>query len=108
MTHAVEVELLGDVYTVKSETDPKRVREIANYLDIKMREIRSAAPTATLLKVVILAAFCITEELFESRKQLSETINFMEEKTANILKMLEDSSLTYSASEKRGDPVSLT
>lgn len=108
MIHATEVELLGEVYTIKSETEPKRVREIATFLDTKMREIRSVAPTATLLKVVILAAFYITEELFENRAQLSETINIMEEKTANILKMLEDSSLTYSVSEDRAGPVSLT
>jgi cell division protein ZapA len=106
--HTTEVELLGELYTIKSETDPKRVKEIAAFLDSKMREIRSAVPTATLLKVVILAAFYITEELFERKTELSETINTMEEKTANILKMLEDSSLTYSASENRGDPVSLT
>ena len=107
--HSTEVELLGELYTIKSEKDPERVKEIAAFLDLKMREIRSVAPTATLLNVIILAAFYITEELFESKKELTETINTMEEKTANILKMLEDSSLTtYSASENRGDTVSLT
>ncbi len=108
MIHTTEVELLGEIYTIKSETDPERVKKIATYLDTKMREIRSAVPKATLLKVVILAAFYITEELFESKTHQSETINIMEEKTANILKMLEDSSLTYSASENGRDTVSLT
>jgi len=106
--HATEVELLGEIYTIKSETAPERVKEIAAYLDTKMREIGSAIPKATLLKMVILAAFYITEELFETRAQLSETINIMEEKTAIILKMLEDSSLRYSASEDRRDPISMT
>ncbi len=106
--HSTEVELLGELYTIKSEKDPERVKEIAAFLDSKMREIRSVAPTATLLKVIILTAFYITEELFESKKELTETINTMEEKTANILKMLGDSSLVYSTSEERGDTVSLT
>ena len=60
------------------------------------------------VKVVILTAFYITKKLFESRKELTKTINTMEEKTANILKMLEDSTLIYSASGDRGDTVSLT
>jgi len=106
--HATEVELLGEAYTIKSETDPQRVMEIAQYLDQKMRDIRAAAPAATLLKVVILTAFYITEELFESRLQLSETMKTMEEKTANILKMLEDSSLRYPAGEHGREHVSMT
>ena len=103
-----EVKLLGETYTIKSETDTERVKELAGYLNAKMGEIRSAAPNATLLKVVILAAFYITEELFECKTQLSETLNTMEEKTANILKMLEDSSITFSASENGRDTISLT
>ena len=108
MIQATEIELLGETYTIKSEADPERVRELATYLDSKMREIRSALPKATLLKVVILSAFYVTEELFESRSELSQTVNIMEEKTANILKMLEDSSLTYSASENQRNPISMT
>lgn len=108
MIHATDVNLFGEVYTIKSETDPQRVREIARYLDSKMKEISLAAPNATLLKMVILAAFYVTEELFECRTQLSETINMMEEKTANILKMLEDSSMTFSASDNGRDQVSIT
>jgi len=106
--HATDVNLLGEVYTIKSETDPQRVKEIAHYLDSKMKEISLAAPNATLLKVVILAAFYVTEELFECRTQLSETINMMEEKTANILKMLEDSSIISTAADNGRDPVSIT
>lgn len=108
MIKATEVELLGKNYTIKSEKDSNRVRELAAYLDSKMKEIRNAAPDATLLKVAILSAFHITEELFGCKDELSETLKTMEEKTANILKMLEDSSITFSATENRQDNISLT
>jgi len=102
-----QIELLSKNYTIKSERDPERVKELAAYLDAKMKEIVSDAPDATLFKVAILSAFHITEELFKCRDELEETLNIMEEKTANILKMLEDSSKTFPAIENRQDIISI-
>ncbi len=108
MINTTEVALIGKYYTIKSEKDPERVKELAAYLDSKMKEILSVAPDATHLKVAILSAFHITEELFECKDKLSETLNIMEEKTANILKTLEDSSKTYSAVDERQNGISIT
>ena len=89
-TQLTEVEILDEKYTIRSEANSEEVKRVANYLDSKLREIRQKLPNITLLKAVILAAFYNIEELFETRAQLSETKNIMEEKTQNILNMLED------------------
>ncbi|MBN2374564.1 cell division protein ZapA [bacterium] len=101
-----EVKLLGETYAIKSGAESERVKELADYLDAKMSEIKAAAPNYAMLKVVILAAFYITEELFECKTQLSATLNTMEEKTANILKMLEDASITFSGQQNGPDDIS--
>ena len=89
-TQLTEVVILNEKYTIRSEANSEEVKRVANYLDTKLKEIRQKLPNISLIKAIILAAFYNIEELFETKARLKENKKIMEEKTNNILHMLED------------------
>jgi cell division protein ZapA (FtsZ GTPase activity inhibitor) len=70
-SRVVHVDIHGQRYAVRSELDPQYIAELAGYLDEKMqmaaRELASADP----LRVAVIAALNIVDELY--RAQASTT-----------------------------------
>jgi cell division protein ZapA (FtsZ GTPase activity inhibitor) len=66
-TRVVHVDIHGQKYAIRSELDPQYIGEIAGYLDEKMqlaaRELASNDP----LRVAIIAALNIVDELHRAR-----------------------------------------
>ena len=60
----VEVELLGQKYTIRSASPPEYVRELAAYLERRMTEIRGNSTGQDPTRLLALAALYITDELF--------------------------------------------
>ncbi len=65
--NAVNVQIFGHAYTIRSEAEQKHVLDVAAYVDHKMREITEKMPVAPLTKVAILASLNIADELFKER-----------------------------------------
>jgi len=68
VTTATEVEIFGALYHVRGEKDPEYLRELADEVDQKMREIAQQVSTVDTGKIAILAALNLTDELFQCRK----------------------------------------
>jgi cell division protein ZapA len=68
----VEVELLGQKYTIRSAAQPEYVRELAAYLERRMTEIRGNSTGQDPTRLLALAALYITDELFRLRDERSE------------------------------------
>ncbi len=68
----VQVEIYGQIYSLKGTDDPSRIRELAAYIDAKMKEIEKGTGTVDSLRVAILTALTIADELFRLRVQYSE------------------------------------
>src|SRR5436190_8913341 len=64
----IKVEIYDQAYTVRSDGDPEYLRELAEYVDQRMREISSGTLTVDSRKVAILAALYIADELHQMRK----------------------------------------
>jgi cell division protein ZapA len=65
--NVAKVNIVGEEYTIRSETSPEHTRSVAAYLD---REIRKVLGTNALIethKAAILAAMSITDELIRER-----------------------------------------
>lgn len=69
VTTATEVEIFGAIYHVRGSKDPEYLRELAEVVDRKMREIAPQVTTVDTAKIAILAALNVTDELFQCRKQ---------------------------------------
>jgi cell division protein ZapA len=63
----VAVEIHGQQYPIRTGLDPEYVTRIAAYVDERMRAVTEATPTGDLLRLVVLAALNIADELFRCR-----------------------------------------
>ena len=73
----LKVNIYGTEYPIKGNTDPDYIKEVAKYVDTKMKEINKNISIDSSLKVAILAALNITDELFRERnKDVSSPVQF--------------------------------
>ena len=63
----IQVEIAGRTYTLRGNRDATAVRELAAFVDERMREIATRTNTADTTRVAILAALNIADELFKDR-----------------------------------------
>jgi len=73
--NVVNVTIQGAEYTLRTETDPNHVRDVAAYVDQVINEIMESG--AQSHKAVVLAALRIAGELFEERGQSSDMASEM-------------------------------
>lgn len=59
----VQVEIFGQAYSLKGGTDDAYIRELAAFIDGRMREIQKSTGTADGYRLAILAALNIADEL---------------------------------------------
>ena len=65
----LKVMIYGTEYPIKGITDPEYIKKVAKYVDEKMKEINQTISIDSSLKVAILAALNITDELFREREK---------------------------------------
>jgi cell division protein ZapA len=66
-TRVVHIEILGQRYAVRSELDPGYISELAAYLDEKMRLAASEIQSADSVRIAVIAALNVADELFRAR-----------------------------------------
>jgi cell division protein ZapA len=87
---SVTVDIFGQEYKVKGDTDPKHIAEIAKYVDDKMKEVAQGAPVGSLAKIGILAALNIADELFKERAEKLKMQDGIESATDRMRRKLEE------------------
>jgi cell division protein ZapA len=63
----VPVDIHGQRYPIRSTLDPEYVARLALYVDEKMRAAGDSTPTGDSLRLAVLAALNIADELFRCR-----------------------------------------
>lgn len=71
MKRLMEVRIFGQTLTINSEDDEEYVRKIASFVDQRMRQIAESAKVTIPLRVAIMAALSIADELAQSSQQES-------------------------------------
>jgi cell division protein ZapA len=66
MKNLVRVEILGREYTVKSDEGEERVKDIAAYVNRKIKEVSESGQTVSTLNLAILAALNIANDYFKA------------------------------------------
>jgi cell division protein ZapA len=87
----VQVEIYGQSYSIRGESDPAYTRELAAFVDGKMKEIEKGTGTVDPLRVAILAAITIADELSRERKQRNAVENTTASAVKRILELTEPS-----------------
>ncbi|MDZ7318034.1 MAG: cell division protein ZapA [candidate division KSB1 bacterium] len=65
----LKVNIYGTEYPIRGNTDVEYIKKVAKYVDSKMREVNKNISIDSTLKVSILAALNITDELFQERER---------------------------------------
>ncbi len=64
-----QVEIFGQTYSVRAAGDPAYIKELATFVDQKMREVSEHAPTVDAAKIAILTALNISDEFYQYRSK---------------------------------------
>lgn len=89
--HSTSVEIYGQNYTVRGEGDPAYLTELARFVDTRMREIASEVSTVDPVKIAILAALNIADELHRQRDAEERAAGIWMNRTKELALRLEDS-----------------
>lgn len=84
----MKIEIYDQTYNVDSGQSDEYLRQLASYVDSKMREIADATRIADSLKVAVLASLNIADELFtlrERRQQLEGPLRKRVEKCVSLV-----------------------
>lgn len=87
----VPVLIMGQTYKVRAEEDIAYIEELARFVDTKMRTIGDATGTSEPLKVAILAALNIADELFKAEERERTSDDDLAERVDELAKALDDS-----------------
>ncbi len=89
----LKINIYGTEYPIKSdaETNTEYIKKVAAYVDQKMREIDQSTEAKSPLKIAILAALNITDELFQEKKINETLLEKMEDKLNNLNTSLDES-----------------
>ena len=63
----ISVEIHGQRYPIRSALDEAYVARLASYVDEKMRAAADSAPSGDLLRLAVLTALNVADELFRCR-----------------------------------------
>jgi cell division protein ZapA len=86
---STEVYILGQKYTIKGDEPEEYIRDLASYVDKKLKEVYNASPNITPVKASILAALDIADELFKLKVLQEEETKHIEEKAATLASLFD-------------------
>ena len=85
----VPVEIHGQRYPIRSSLDPDYVALLASYVDENMRAAGETAPTGDALRLAVLAALNIADELFRCRDVTRARDGELAERASELERLLD-------------------
>jgi cell division protein ZapA len=110
-TPTIRVEIYNQIYNIRSDGDNEYVTQLAEFVDRRMREISSGTLTVDSLKVAILAALHVADELHRLRRLHEQADAQLASRSAECADMLDRLLKARTAAEQQnGKPstISLT
>ncbi len=88
-TQTVEVRIYGQVYNIRGDGNSAYISELAAYVDRKMREVMSSTHTVDSLRVAILSALNIADELFQANRRLEQLDAVVGERSSDYANLID-------------------
>ena len=90
MRRPVDVEIFGQRYTISGDANEQYVAQLAQYVDLKMRDLAESTRAMPTPKLTLLAAINIAHELFELRRSRQQVDAHVERKTKDLIDRIEE------------------
>ncbi len=84
------VNIYGREYSIKGDASDEYIRELADYVDLKMREVAGNGSAMDTARAAILAAVNIAHDLNRLKKEHRERDMAIYKKTENIIDTIEE------------------
>ena len=85
----VSVEIRGQRYPIRSELDSSYVNVLATYVDEKIRAASESTPSGDSLRLAVLAALNIADELFRCQDVQKASRGALAERTQALERLLD-------------------
>src|SRR2546422_10864778 len=85
----IRVEIYNQTYNIRSDGDTEYISRLADFVDSRMREISSGTLTVDSLKVAILAALHIADELHRLKQTHEQADAQLATRSAECAEMLD-------------------
>lgn len=104
-TPTIRVEIYNQTYNIRSDGDTEYIIQLAEFVDSRMREISSGTLTVDSLKVAILAALHVADELHRLKNLHEQADAQLAARSAECAEMLDRLLKARSSVEQsQGDP----
>ena len=85
------VEIFGQRLGVRADGDPSRLQELASFVDYRMREVADRSSSVDTVKIAVLTALNIADELFQERESDQDARHKqMEKKAERLVQKIEE------------------
>jgi cell division protein ZapA len=85
----VPVEIAGQRYPIRTSLNPEYVTRLAGYVDDKLRAVSDVTPTGDAVRLAVLVALNIADELFRCREATSTKDGQLAERAGELERMLD-------------------
>jgi cell division protein ZapA len=89
MKTPINVQIGGQRFALRGDQDERMMREMASYVDGRMKELQKQTRTADTQSLAVLAALQITEELFKERRAREDLKKRVRERSNALLQLVE-------------------
>src|ERR671915_1336145 len=103
----IRVEIYNQTYNIRSDGDTEYIIQLAEFVDSRMREISSGTLTVDSLKVAILAALHIADELHRLKNMHEQADAQLAARSAECAEML-DRLLKVRSTAEQPSTISIT
>ena len=87
----VIVNIFGNDYRVISDdVDTERIKEVAEIVDAKMKEIHREFPLPSTTKIAVLACLNLVDEYLQRDNQMTKKLSEMEERIRSIILKIDE------------------
>ena len=80
----VRVQVFGSEYRIASDADPEHIREVARYIDQKMREVANTLSVRSVSTIAVLTAVNLADELFKTEEEGRQIEQISKEKADQL------------------------
>lgn len=105
----IKVEIYNQTYNIRSDGDSEYLMQLADFVDARMREISSGTLTVDSLKVAILAALHIADELHRMKQTYEQADSQLATRSGECAEMLDRLlKVRSNIEQEKGEPEQIT
>jgi cell division protein ZapA len=86
---SIEIKIMGQRYTVKTDGNEEHLQEVARYVNEKMEEILRNTKSVSTLNVAILAALNIADDLLKEKERRKSLLREVEAKSKDLVEKID-------------------